>query len=237
MDNVNWDPRLVEVEEEKQAALEAADQEYEALITQTKDDYAERIAQEEAYGQAQTQAQQEKTDLEVEALQQKQADTARDYAREQSDAYTDYQTQVNPYGVVAENLAQEGLSGSGYSESMKTRLFGEYQNRLAAAREGLRQAMGEYDNALREAQRLNDAALAKIAYNALKRKSELSMKAVTKYNQLWQKWQDQRLDLEKYFRDWEEEVREEIQLNPWPGAAEPPRLPDCPDADAKRWAI
>lgn len=237
MANTGYDPRLVEVEEERETALKNTDRMYEDLITQTKDSYDRLIAREEAYRLDQTQAQQEETDLEIEKLQQEQEAAQADYAQEQSDAYTDYQTQVNPYGVTAEKIAGAGMSGSGYSESAKVSMYNAYQNRVAVARQGFEQAVREYDLAIREARQLNSAALAKIAYDTLKRQAELSLKAATQYAQLQQKWEDHRQDQEEYFRKWEEEVLQQIQENPSPGGADPNRLPDTPDADTKRWAI
>lgn len=218
-----FDPRLEAVKEEKEDALKQTDAVYKDLLNQTQSTYDKLIDVEKDYAEAQTQAQQEETELAVEELQQKQADAQEDYAEERSEAYTDYQKQVNDYAPAAEAMADKGLSGSGYSESAKVSMFNAYQNRVAVARDGFRQAIREYDLAIREARQLNSAALAKIAYDTLKRQSELALKAVTQYAQLQMKWTDRRYDQQTQYRKWEDALQEEIWESTPPRAAEPPK--------------
>jgi len=96
------------------------------------------------------------------------------YEKEATAAYTDYQKQVNPYGVQAEAMADRGLTESGYSESLRDSMYKDYQSRVAAAREGYEQALREYETALREAKQLNSSALAQIALDTLSAQTERS---------------------------------------------------------------
>ena len=237
MEKTFYDPRLEAVEDEKEAALKQTDAQYTQLLDQTRSNYDQLIAAEDDYAAEKSAAQQKETDLKVEQLLQEQADAKADNEKEKAAAYTDYQTQVNPYSPETEKMAAAGLSHSGYSESAKAGMFNAYQNRVAVAQQGFDQAVRDYDIAIREARQQNDAALAKIAYDALKRRTNLVMKAANQYTQLQQKWEKQRQDQEKYFEDLEEQVYEEVLENPGDRAAEPSRLPDSPDADKKWWAI
>lgn len=215
MVNAYKDPRLVTVDREKEEALEKTDQVYQQLIGDTQAEYDRKLSAEEEYGQARLESQQEETDLEIQQLQQAQADTQADYEQEQAQAYSDYQKQVSDYGVESEKVADAGLSGSGYSESAKVSMYNAYQNRVALARQTFDQAVRDYDLAIQEARQLNDATLAKIAYETLKRQTDLALKAAEKTAQLQLKWEDLRLDQEKYYRDWEEKVQKEVDKDPW----------------------
>jgi hypothetical protein len=195
------------------------------------------MAVEAENAEAKARAQQEEADLKEERLLQEQADARAEYEKEQSDAYTDHQTEVNPYGPSAEKMAEDGFSGSGYSESVKNRSLMDYQNRVAVARQGFDQAVRDYDLAIREARQQNSAALAKIAYDALKRQTDLAMKAAKQQEQLRQQWDKQRQNQEKYYQELEEEVYEEVLENPGQRAAEQTRLPDSPNAEIRWWSI
>lgn len=230
MGNTYKDPRLETVEQEREAALAETDRVYETLIDQTRTGYDQLIAAEEDYQAQQREDQQKQTDLEIQKLQQEQAQLQTDYENEEVAAYTDYREQVNPYGVEAEKLAQAGLSRSGYSEKEKEDLFQTYRDRAAVAREGYKQAVREYGLAIQEARDLNIAALAEIAYNTLKKQTELALKAADKIAQLQLKWEDLRLDQEKYFRDWAEGVQEQVEETSRSGAVEQIRRPLSPNA-------
>ena len=205
------DPRLQAVEAEKQAALDTTDQVFGELTQQTQEGYDSLIAGAEKYKQQQTQALNEELQLTQGDLQQQMDQAEQDYEKEQSAAYTDYQKQVNPYGVESEKLAANGMTGTGYSESAKVSMFNTYQSRVSAARESYEQAVREYDAAMQEAWQLNSAALAKIAYDALKAQTELSLKAVNQTGQLKLDWEDRRQEQQEQFRDMELEIGEQIR--------------------------
>lgn len=86
------------------------------------------------------------------------------YTQETSAAYADYQKQVNPYGVQAEQLASSGLSSSGYAESLKTQAYIAYQNRQAVAHQSYQDALVSFNNAFNEAKMQNDATRANLAF-------------------------------------------------------------------------
>ena len=94
------------------------------------------------------------------------------YTQEKSAAYTDYQKQVDPYGVQAEQLASSGLSNSGYAESLKTQAYVAYQNRQAVAYQSYQDALVSYNNAFAEAKMQNDSQRAALAFQTFQMQLE-----------------------------------------------------------------
>lgn len=119
------------------------------------------------------------TDFTIEKIEQQKEQAAKDYAKEQSAAYTDYQKQINPYGVNAEALAERGMSDTGYAESSKVGMYNAYQNRVAVARELFKRADLDYDNGIKEAKLLNSSAIAKLNADAMAKKLSLMIDAMT----------------------------------------------------------
>lgn len=132
----------------------------------------------------QSELQQERTDFTIEQIEQEKEQANKDYLKEQSGAYADWQKQSNQYGAAAEKMAAAGLTGTGYSESSKVSMYNTYQNRVATARESYNKAVLNYNNAIKDAQLQNNAALAEIAYNALQQQLELSLQGFQYKNQL-----------------------------------------------------
>lgn len=209
--NMQEDPRLVAVEEEKQAALEKTDEIYSQELEKLQEGYDALGEKLDRSFAEQSQAQEKNTEREVADIQKQKEQAQKAYDEEQSAAYVDYQKQVDPYGAQAEKLAANGFSGSGYSESARVNMYNTYQNRVAKAREDLTQAMREFDAAVRDAWQQNSTALAKIAYDTLKTRTELSMKGVRELSQLRLAWEDRKWKQEDQYRDWEQEIRKQIQ--------------------------
>jgi hypothetical protein len=63
-------------------------------------------------------------------------------------------------------------------------MYNTYQNRVATARDSYNRAVLNYNNAIKDAQLQNNAALAEIAYNALQQQLELSLQGFQYKNQL-----------------------------------------------------
>ena len=99
----------------------------------------------------------------------------QDYQKEAKASYIDYQKETDRYGVSREQMAQNGISNSGYSESSKVDMYNTYQNRVATARESLNNAKLEFDNAIKEAQLQNNATLAENALTALQQKLNIAL--------------------------------------------------------------
>ena len=183
--SVNYDDqRFTEVETDKKAALTEVEQTYGGMISQSDQYYNAQIDAAKQWADKQSQIQQEKTDFAIEQINQQKDQAKQDYTKEQSGAYVDWQKQSNQYGANAEQMAAQGMGGTGYSESAQVSMFNTYQNRVATARESYNRAVLNYDNAIKDAQLQNNAALAEIAYNALQTQLELSLQGFQYKNTL-----------------------------------------------------
>ena len=183
--DINYDDkRFAEVEADKQAALNEVDVTYGNMISSSDKYYQDQIDASKQWADTQSKLQQEQTDFAIEKIEQEKAQAKKDYTKEQSGAYVDWQKQSNQYGANAEQVASAGLAGSGYSESSQVSMYNTYQNRVTAARESYNQAVLGYNNAITEARLQNNSILAEIAYTALQQQLELSLQGFQYKNQL-----------------------------------------------------
>ena len=178
------DTRFGKIESDKKQALTELEQTYSGMIGNTDQYYNEQIQASKDWANKQQQIQQENTDFAIEQIEQQKDKANKDYLKEQSGAYVDWQKQSNKYGTNAEQIASAGLSNSGFSESSQVSMYNTYQNRVATARESYNNAVLNYNNAIKDAQLQNNAALAEIAYQALQQQLELSLAGFQYKNQL-----------------------------------------------------
>ena len=148
----------------------------------------------------QTELQQEKTDFAIEKIEQQKDQAKQDYTKEQSGAYVDWQKQSNQYGANAEQMAANGMTNTGYTESSQVSMYNTYQNRITAARESFSRAVLNYDNAIKDAILQNNSILAEIAYEALKSQLELSLQGMQYKNSLLQSMADTKRDISKQYQ-------------------------------------
>lgn len=183
--DINYDDeRLAQVEADKSAALSEAENTYDGMIDNAEKHYQDQINVSKEWADKQSQLQQEKTDFAIDQIEQQKAQVQKDYTKEQSSAYADWQKQSNKYGVNAEQQAAAGMTGTGYSESSQVSMYNTYQKRVAMARESYNNAVLNYNNAIKDARLQNNAALAEIAYQALQQQLELSLEGFQYKNQL-----------------------------------------------------
>ena len=193
------DQRFKDVETAKQTALNNIDTTYGEMIGNVDDYYQQQIDEAIKWGDKQSELQQKRTDLTLEQIEQQKAKTAKDYIKEQSGAYVDWQKQSNAYGANAEAMAAQGLAGSGYSESSQVAMYNTYQNRVATARESYNNAVMNYNNSIKEAQLQNSSVLAEIAYNTLQTQLELSLKGFQYKNDLIISQTNKKLEVENQY--------------------------------------
>lgn len=193
------DERFAEVESDKRQALSELEQTYAGIISQSDKYYQAQIDASKQWADKQSQLQQENTDFTIEQIEQQKQQTQKDYTKEQSGAYVDWQKQSNQYGVNAENMAAGGMAGTGYSESSQVSMYNTYQNRVATAREVYNQAVLSYNNAIKEARLQNNSILAEIAYQALQQQLELSLQGFQYKNQLILDKQNKKTELENTY--------------------------------------
>lgn len=193
------DKRFQDVEAKKKEALTKNEQTYAGMINQSDKFYKEQIDAVRDYEQTQTQLQQEQTDFTIKQIEQQKEQTKKDYMKEQSGAYTDWQKQSNQYGANAEQMAAGGLANTGYSESSKVSMYNTYQNRVATARESYQNAVRDYDNAITQARLQNNSVLAEIAFNSLKNRLELSLQGFQYKNQLISEQANKALEIDNTY--------------------------------------
>jgi hypothetical protein len=178
------DQRLVQVEAQKNQALAEVNNTYNDMINKSDGYYQAQINASKEWADKQSQLQQEKTDFAIEKIEQQKDQAEKDYTREQSASYVDWQKESNRYGANAETMAQNGFVASGYGESSQVSMYNTYQNRVATARESYQRAVLNYDNAIKDAQLQNNSILAEIAYTSLQQQLELSLQGFQYKNTL-----------------------------------------------------
>lgn len=182
---VNYnDERFTEVKNQEATAIRETEGKYDNMINQTDSFYDKQINVSKEWADKQSEIQQAQTDFTIEKIEQTKDKAHKDYIKEQKGAYSDYQKAIDPYGVNAEKLAEQGLQNSGYSKSVAINAYNTYQNRYMSARESYNQAILNYDNSIKEAQLANNAQLAQIAYEALQKQLELSLEGFQYKNTL-----------------------------------------------------
>ena len=209
--DINYDDqRFQEVEADKKAALNEVDVTYGNMINQSDKYFQQQIDASKDWADKQTQLQQEQTDFAIQEIEQQKANTKKDYLKEQSGAYVDWQKQSNEYGAKAEQDASVGMTGTGYSESSQVSMYNTYQNRVATARESYMRAVQNYDNAITEARLQNNSTLAKIAYEALQQQLELSLKGFQYKNQLVLEQANKKLEVDQMYYSRYQDVLQQI---------------------------
>ncbi len=126
----------------------------------------------------------EQTEFAIDEIERQKAQAQKDYTKEQSGAYKDWQTQKDPYGVNAEKMAGAGLDGTGYAESSQVRMYNQYQARVTAARESFQRSMDNFNASITQARLQNNATLAQIAYETLVKQAEYAATFAMKNTEL-----------------------------------------------------
>ena len=209
--DINYDDeRLTAVENEKQDALKENDQLYSGMISDTDKYYQDQINASKDWADTQTKLQQENTDFAISQIEQQKEQAQKDYTKEQSGAYVDWQKQSSRYGANAEQMAAAGMSGTGYSESSQVSMYNTYQNRVSTARESYNQAVLNYNNSIKEAQLQNNSILAEIAYQSLQQQLELSLAGFQYKNQLILDQANRKTELDNIYYQRYQDVLDQI---------------------------
>jgi hypothetical protein len=198
------------VENEKDAALSELEETYGGMVGQVDDYYNQQIEASKQWEETQKQLQQEQTDFAIEQIEQQKQQASKDYIKEQSGAYVDWQKQSQKHGVNAEQMAQGGMTGTGFSESSQVSMYNQYQNRVATAREVFTQAIMNYNNAIKDARLQNNSILAEIAYQALQKQLELSLQGFQYKNQLILEQANKKLEVDQMYYNRYQDVLNQI---------------------------
>ncbi len=214
---VNYnDERLTSIKNEQGQKENETKNMYDDMINNSNKFYQDQIDASKEWAQKQQEIQQANTDFAIDKINQEKEQTQKDYTKEQKASYTDYQKQVNDYGVNAEKMAAAGLSNTGYSETSKVSMYNTYQNRVATARESLNKAILQFDNSIKEAQLANNSKLAEITANALQQQLELSLQGFQYKNSLLESRQQQLNDIsDRYNNRYQQmlnQINQEIEV-------------------------
>lgn len=208
---VNYnDKRFAEVEADKQVALSDLEKTYAGMIDNSDKYYQSQIDASKQWAETQQKNQQAQTDFAIDKIEQEKAQAKKDYTKEQSGAYVDWQKQSNQYGATAEQQAAQGLARSGYSESAQVGMYNTYQNRITAARESYNLAVQNYNNSITEARLKNNSVLAEIAAKALQQQLELSLQGFQYKNQLVLEKANKKTELEQIYHSRYQDVLQQI---------------------------
>ena len=210
MASTTEDKRLTNVESAKQEAINTANNTYNNMINQTDSKYNELINANKDYATKQQEIQQQNTDFAIEQINQNKEKAEKDYTKEQTGAYTDYQKATDQYGVQAEQMATSGLQNTGFAESSKVQAFTSYQNRYNTAREVYNNAILSYDNAIKDAQLKNNAQLAEIAFQSLQTQLQYALEGFQYKNELLQTKLNTQMQLESEYNNRYQQVLSQI---------------------------
>lgn len=193
------DKRLTDVKDAEQNTLTQSGQTYDEMIGNVDSQYQGLQDAVQQNADKMAQSQQENTDFAIEKIEQQKDQAQKDYTKEQSGAYVDWQKQSNQYGANAEQMASQGLAGSGYSESAKVSMYNTYQNRVAIARESLDRIKENYDNMMNEARLQNNSALAQIYSEASIRQQEIALEGFAYKNSLVLEKANKELEIKQFY--------------------------------------
>lgn len=173
--SVNYeDQRFTDVKTEQVQQEAQVNQTYDNIINNSDKYYQDQIDATKQYADKQSELQQAQTDFAIQQIEQQKEQTQKDYTKEQKASYADYMKQTKSN---AQNMANSGLSNTGYSESSIVSMYNQYQNRVGSARESLNQAILNYNNSIQQATLANNEKLAEIAFNALQTQNQLNQQA------------------------------------------------------------
>lgn len=214
---INYDDeRFTNLEKEEQAAKNQSNSTYDSLINQSGKYYDNLINQSKEWADKQADIQNKQTEFAVQKIEQQKDQAAKDYTKEQKGAYQDYMKQSNAYGSNMQAAGQQGLGGSGWSETIQAGFYNTYQNRYAQARESYNESVMNYNNNIKEAQLQNSSALATIYAQAQKEQLELALQSFTVIKDLKLAKQDKNLAIDEMYnnrwRDVEQQINTENAL-------------------------
>lgn len=206
------DKRLTDITAKETAAVNANATNFDKMISETDKAYNDAINKvgvmdengnwnEGSMAAIQTEAANKRTEFAIDKIEQQKEQAKKDYTKEQAGAWVDYQKQVDPYGVNAEQRAASGMQNTGYAESSLVSMYNTYQNRVATARASYELTVQNYNNSITEARLQNNSVLAEIALDAMKQGLEFSIQSLTQKNTLLTQKANQELQIKQFYAD------------------------------------
>jgi hypothetical protein len=106
----------------------------------------------------------------VDELERNKQKTDQELLKTNRALYTDYQKQINPYGVNAERLAEQGLANSGLAETTKANYYNTYQTARTEATNNANTIKADFDADIVKARQNGDIQKAQSALELYKQK-------------------------------------------------------------------
>ena len=204
------DQKFKDVETAKDKAISDLEQTYSGIIDKSDSFYQEQIDATKDWEKKQTELQKQQTDFAIQEIEQKKDQAEEDYTKEQSGAYADWKKQSAKHGVNAEQIADQGLQNTGFSESSQVRMYTAYQERVVAARETFSRIVQDFNNDITQARLQGSAALAEIAFNSLQKRLELNLAGFQYKNELLLEQSDKKTELEQIYHERWQDVLEQM---------------------------
>lgn len=128
--------------------------------------------------------------------------------------YTDYQKQINPYGVNAEDLAEQGLGKSGLAETTRASYYNTYQNARTEAQNNANKIKADFDAKMVQARQNGDLQMAQAALNMYQQRvNDMYNLYNLKFNQDQFAYQKEQDTLSQ--SNWEKEYQQALQQAQW----------------------
>lgn len=203
---INYDDqRFQDVESDKKQAISELEKTYSGMRNESDSYYQAQIDASKEWEKKQTELQNQQTDFAIKEIEQQKDQAKKDYTKEQSGAYVDWQKQSNEYGAEAEQRAAQGLENTGFSESSQVSMYNNYQNRVATARESFNRIVLDFNNKITEARLQNNSALAEIAFKSLQQRLEYDLQRFQYKNTLLLEQVNKKTELEQlYHQRWQD---------------------------------
>ena len=209
--DINYDDkRFTDVKTEEKQTLTDNEKLYGDWAADIDSNFDKQIAASKNWEKEQTRLQNEQTDFAIQKIEQERAQAEKDYTKEQSGAYVDWQKQSNQYGANAEQMAAQGLANTGYSESSQVAMYTAYQNRMATARQAFEITKLNFTNAIKEAQLQNSSILAEIAYKAQQEQLTYTIEALQQKNQLLSEKTEREMQIKSFYSTEYQRVLDQI---------------------------
>lgn len=160
----------------------------------------------------------QQTQIQTDELNHEKEKIDKDVNKTTSGLYTNWQKQTNQYGVQAEQLAQQGLANSGYSETTKTALYNTYQKNVTDTLNNARDLKSDYDFKITQARQQGSVQQAQAALDLYKQQAELLTQNYelrqNRKQYLYQQERDKVSD-NQWQKTFDEQVRQNEIENQW----------------------
>ena len=177
--------RIGQQEAEKQKLINDYNAQYQNQLNEYQTLQDQNQANIDQWAETQRDLQQKQTDYEVGLINQAKEQAEKETKTEQANAYIDYQKGLNEFGGSSEQLASQGLQGTGFAKNQDIAMNITYQNRVSSANAALQKANTDYNNQMQQALLSNDANLAALAYQQMQQQYQLALQGFEYRANLW----------------------------------------------------